>query len=199
MQLQDNINYDNEAAPEAADSFTQGTLTEAIEEWQLEEELIATIEEWTEEQIKLGTREFIKRLTIRMSQTLHGFCVLRALGYHAHLEQNGKPVKSLRQIAKHFSCSHQYVDKLTKDLQQQLGVDPAQNMQIETKTYSMEIKAPPGWLTIGQAIKEHKITRRDLKQIIEKHQIQTKPYKRLSKIMKADQVKAAIEKEKESF
>lgn len=199
LTLCDNINYNNEAAPEAADSFNQESLAEAIHEWQLDEELIATIENWVEEQVKLGTREFIKRLTIRMSQTLHGFCVLRALGYHAQLEQNGKPIKSLRQIAKYFSCSHQYVDKLTKDLQHQLGVDPAHSSEIETKTYSMEITAPQGYLTYGQAIKQHNITRRELKQIIDSYDIQTQPYKRNSKIVDADQLNTAVKNAKESI
>lgn len=194
LTLHDNINYESEAAPEAHDGFNQHQLHQAIDEWNLDEELIATIEQWAEEQIKLGTREFIKRLTIRMSQTLHGFCVLRALGYHAQLEHDGKPVKSLRQIAKYFQCSHQYVDKLTKDLQTQLGIDPAHNSEIETKTYSMEIEAPEGFLTFGQAIKKHQLTRRELKQIIQQHGITTQPYKRNAKIIPTEELTAAINK-----
>ena len=121
LSYTDQLDYNKEAAPEAGADSQQETLQTLCGRYGIPEDLIAEIEVWTDEQVKLGLREFIKRLTIKMSQSLHGFCVLRALGYHAHIESDGKTVKSLRQIAKHFGCSHQYVDKLTKDLESQLA------------------------------------------------------------------------------
>ena len=182
LQYNDFFDYKKEEAPEAADQFTQGTFEELCTFYELPEDLAAQIEIWVDDQIKLGVREFIKRLTVKMSQSLHGFCVLRALGYHAQIERNGVAVNSLRQIAKHFDCSHQYVDKLTKDLERQLGVQ-ADTLEIEKKTYSMKVDPPKGWLTYGQAMKEFGIKRTALLNLIKENQIPVKRYARNAKII----------------
>jgi hypothetical protein len=182
MQFNDFFDYTKEEAPEAADNFTQGSFEELCRFYDLPEDLAAQIEIWVDEQIKLGVREFIKKLTIKMSQSLHGFCVLRALGYHAQIESNGVAVNSLRQIAKHFNCSHQYVDKLTKDLESQLGVQ-ADTLEIERKTYSMTVEPPKGWVTYGQAMKTFGIKRTALLRIINENKIPVKNYARNAKII----------------
>lgn len=180
------IDYTSQHAPETHDSFDQDAFKELCEELELPEETIAIIEQWVDEQIKLGMREFIYKFTNKMSHSLHGFCVLRALGYHAHIEDaNGKPITSLRAIAKHFQCSHQYIDKLAKDLSEQLGVS-IDNILIETKTYSMEVTPPAGWITIGQILKRYKVTRNALWAMIEDRGLEVRKYRRRSKLIRVD-------------
>ena len=154
MSYTDALDYTAEQATEIENSIEQHTLVEIVNRYGFQEEMVAEIEEWVETQIKLGTAEFVKKLTMRMAQSLHGFCVLRALGYHAQVESGGQNITSLRQIAKHFGFSHQYVDRVTKDLQRQLDASGQNSLGIETKTYSMEVTAPPGFITLGQAIKK---------------------------------------------
>ena len=187
----DALDYGGEIAPEAVDSIQQESLSELCRNYDLPEDLVAGVERWADEQVKLGLREFIKRLTIKMSQSLHGFCVLRALGYHAHIESEGKTVKTLRQIGKHFGYSHQYVDKLTKDLERQLGVK-ADSLDIDRKTYTMTVTAPEGWLTLGEAIKTYGVTRQQLQDLITKHDIEVVAYKRKSKILQKKSLLAAL-------
>ena len=187
----DQLDYGKEAAPEQAEDSLQDTLYNLCANYDLDEDLVAQIELWADEQVKLGLREFIKRLTIKMSQSLHGFCVLRALGYHAHIESDGKTVKSLRQIAKHFGCSHQYVDKLTKDLEGQLGVQ-ADALDIEKKTYTMTVKPPAGFITLGNALKKYKLTRQQLQEVVDANNLGVVPYKRSSKILDEQKLQAAI-------
>ena len=178
--------YKSRQAPEAEGNFNQHNFEELISELELSEEIVGYIEGWLDEQIRLGMREFIFKLTNKMSRSLHGFCVLRALGYHAHLQDiNGKPITSLRAIAKHFQCSHQYVDKLTKDLSEQLGVK-IYNMQIEERPYSMKVTPPNGWVTIGHILKSYKITRGRLWSLINEHKVEVKEYYRKSKIVRED-------------
>ena len=186
----DALDYQRETAPECGADSNQTQLAELCEAYDLPEELVAQVESWTDEQIKLGLREFIKRLTIKMSQSLHGFCVLRALGYHAHIESDGKTVKSLRQIAKHFGCSHQYVDKLTKDLESQLGVT-VDALDIEKKTYSMTVTPPDGYITLGNALKEFKLTRQQLQEVID-NGVPVQNYHRKSKIIERTKLLAAL-------
>lgn len=186
------IDYTAQRAPETFDSFNQDAFEELCQELEIPEEEIALIESWVDEQIKLGMREFLFKFTNKMSHSLHGFCVLRALGYHAHIEDSeGKPITSLRAIAKHFECSHQYVDKLTKDLEQQLGLK-VDNLQIEQKTYSMKVIPPKGWVTIGQVLKQYSITRKSLWDAIHELGVVVKGYSRQSKIIHESDVKKII-------
>ena len=182
----DKHNYADEVSPigDFDCSTNQDALEELLKEYDLPDEVIAQLDEWVEEQVKLGLREFIKKLTIKMSQSLHGFCVLRALGYHAHIESDGKSVESLRQIAKHFKCSHQYVDKLTKDLQRQLGVS-IESLNIEKKNYSMTVKPPSGWITLGVAIRTYRVSRSRIQEAIS-NGVRCKNYKRKSKILRIE-------------
>ena len=192
IKYNSSVDYTKQKAPETHDSFDQDAFEELCRELEIPEESIATIEAWVDEQIRLGMREFIFKFTNKMSHSLHGFCVLRALGYHAHIEDNnGKPITSLRSIAKHFECSHQYVDKLTKDLEVQLGLK-IENRQIEQKTYSMKVDAPQGWMTIGQILKTHPITRKTLWLVIDDLGIVVKEHSRQSKIIKATDVQKII-------
>jgi hypothetical protein len=178
--------YKSRKAPEAEGSFNQHGLEELIRELELPEEIVGIIEGWLDEQIRLGMREFIFKLTNKMSRSLHGFCVLRALGYHAHLQsKDGTPITSLRAIAKHFKCSHQYVDKLSKDLADQLGVK-IYNAQIEERPYSMKVTPPKGWVTIGHILKSYEITRGKLWSIIKKNKVEVREYYRNSKIVRED-------------
>jgi hypothetical protein len=191
LSYTDQLDYAKEAAPEAGADSEQETLQTLCGRYGIPEDLIAQIEVWTDEQVKLGLREFIKRLTIKMSQSLHGFCVLRALGYHAHIESDGKTVKSLRQIAKHFGCSHQYVDKLTKDLESQLGVQ-ADALDIEKKTYTMTVNPPQGFITLGNALKKYGLTRQQLQGVVDANRLGVVPYKRSSKIIDEKKLQAAM-------
>lgn len=192
IEYTEDFTYDHEIAPENENSINQHTLASLVRELELTECVVAELEQWTDAQIALGVREFVRAFVQRLSQTLHGFCVLRALGYHAHIEANGKKIQSLRQIAKHFKCSHQYVDRLTKDLEKQLGMALPKALGIETKTYTMDVVAPKGWLTYGQAIKAHGITRKRLLKAINKNQLIVKPYKRGSKIVEAKALALAL-------
>lgn len=192
VEYTEEFTYDHEMAPEHDNNINQHTLADLVYDLGFDESVVAELEQWTEQQIKLGVREFVRAFVHRLSHTLHGFCVLRALGYHAHIENNGKQVRSLRQIAKHFKCSHQYVDRLTKDLEKQLGMALPKALDIETKTYTMDVVAPTGWLTYGQAIKTHNITRKRLLKAINKNQLVVKPYKRGSKIVNAQALAKAL-------
>ena len=189
------IDYTSQHAPETHDSFNQDAFAQLCDELEMHEEEVAVIESWVDEQIKLGMREFLFKFTNKMSHSLHGFCVLRALGYHAHIEDNkGKQITSLRAIAKHFECSHQYVDKLTKDLEQQLGLKVG-NLQIEQKTYSMKVIAPKGWMTIGQVLKKYKVTRKTLWQLLAQHKVKPLAFQRKSKIVKCKTIDEIFSKE----
>jgi len=189
------IDYTAQRAPETFDSYKQDSFAQLCEELEIPEEEIALIESWVDEQIKLGMREFLFKFTNKMSHSLHGFCVLRALGYHAHIEDSeGKPITSLRAIAKHFECSHQYVDKLTKDLEQQLGLK-VDNLQIEQKTYSMKVTPPDGWVTIGQVLKHYKVTRKTLWQLLAKHKVKPLAFERKSKIIETKTIEKIFLKE----
>lgn len=192
------VDYTAREAPEAQDSFDQDKFLELVRELDLPEEVVADLERWVDEQIRLGMREFIYKFTNKMSHSLHGFCVLRALGYHAHVEDSqGRPITSLRAIAKHFECSHQYVDKLTKDLEAQLGLK-VENMQIEQKTYSMKVEPPKGWVTIGQVLKTNRVTRKTLWVLIEENGIEVRPYQRKSKIVRVSDIRKILS-DKESI
>ena len=194
-----NIDYSHKIAPETEDSFDQDAFVELCKDVEMPEETIAIIEKWVDEQIRLGMREFIYKFTNKMSHSLHGFCVLRALGYHAHIEdQEGKPITSLRAIAKHFKCSHQYVDKLTKDLEVQLGLK-IENLQIEQKTYSMEVTPPKGWLTIGQILKSNEITRKALWDAVNDLGLKVERHSRQSKIIKETDVQKIIARARNLF
>lgn len=185
--------YDDELAPETSNNIDQHTIANLVQELGLPVETIETIQEWSDQQISLGVREFVRAFVQRLSHSLHGFCVLRALGYHAHIEANGVRVQSLRQIAKHFKCSHQYVDRLTKDLEQQLGVVmPSKSVEIEKKNYTMHITPPKGWLTYGQAMEYFKITRKRLLRVIKTNQLQVRSYKRGSKLVNIKEVTKAL-------
>ena len=194
MSYTDALDYSKEGAAEAADSITQGSLTEIITRYDYPEEMVAEIEEWTEDQIKLGTAEFVKKLTMRMAQSLHGFCVLRALGYHAQVESNGQNITSLRQIARHFGFSHQYVDRVTKDLADQLDATGKNSLGIETKTYSMEVTPPPGYITLGQALKKFKTTTLQIKRAMAQCKLEFKEIERGAKIVKEAKLKKALGK-----
>ena len=184
--------YKSKIAPEATGTFNQHQLEQLISELELEEEIVGQIEGWVDEQIRLGMREFIYKFTNKLSHSLHGFCVLRALGYHAYLEdKDGKPVTSLRAIAKHFQCSHQYVDKLIKDLNDQLGIK-IYNMQIEERPYSMKVDPPKGYITIGQILKNYKITRGRLWRLIEEEGVEVKEYERKSKIVRLKDIEQIL-------
>lgn len=185
----ENINYSKEIDPLSIDS---GTMQESLSLTDLPEDLLAEIETWVEEQISLGVKEFIKRLTFRLGQSLHGFCLLRALGYHAQIEAGGKPVKTLRQAAKHFKCSHQFLHRISKDLEAQLNIKTTQSLEIEKKTYSMKVTPPEGYITLGQAIKEFNLKRTNLNNLIKQHGVELKPYKRKSKILKRAELKKIL-------
>jgi hypothetical protein len=135
-----------------------------------------------------GMKQFIRKFTSILAKSLHGFCVLRALGYHVHVEHNGRPIKSLRQISEHFKCSHQLIHQLTKDFQKQLDVEGANSADIEKRTYSMIVNPPEGWITLGNAIKKYGINRGTLFRYLEKHNVEIKNYKRNSKIVRADAI-----------
>lgn len=169
-------------------STEQTQLEDIIEELDIPEEYVAELEEWVDGQIKQGTKEFIRRFTNILAKSLHGFCVLRALGYHVQLEHNGKQVKSLRQIADHFKCSHQLVHQLTKDFQKQLQTQGIKTNEIEKRTYSMNVVPPKGHITLGNAIKQSGMTRKAFLKWCEQKNIVIQDYKRNSKIIKVSTI-----------
>ena len=187
------ISHDHEA-PEHEDNINQHTLADLVYDLGLDESVVAELEQWTEQQINWVCGNLCGRLCIGYHTHYTG---LRIAGIELprHIENNGKQVRSLRQIAKHFKCSHQYVDRLTKDLEKQLGMALPKALDIETKTYTMNVVAPNGWLTYGQAIKTHNITRKRLLKAINKNQLVVKSYKRGSKIVNAQALAKALAKQ----
>jgi hypothetical protein len=139
-------------------------------------ELLPKLQAWADEEIRLGMCEFINRFLAKMSQNLHGFCLLRALGYDVMLEHEGKSIKSLRQMAEHFQVHHSYIHKLTKDLQTQIGLG-------KPKDYSTKVKPPKGYMTISQAMTHFGIDRLKLWEAIKRSGAKVKPYKMNSKLV----------------
>lgn len=169
-----------------------------MDELNIPEEYADQIEKWVDSQIKLGMKQFISRFIGLLSKSMHGFAVLRALGYHVNLTHKDKPIKSLRQIADHFKCSHQLIDQLTKDFEKQLGIKN-QSLEINKKRHSMKITAPKGWLTLGDATKKINITRRHLLRIIEEDGLEIKNYKRNSKLVKEKDILALVHLKKRKY
>lgn len=180
-------------------SEKQEDFQQIIEELDIPEEYVGDIENWVETQVMLGMKQFIKRFTSILAKSLHGFCVLRALGYHVHINHKGRPVKSLRQISDHFKCSHQLIHQLTKDFQKQLNIEGAKSNEIETRTYSMNVVPPKGWITLGNAVKKYNVTRRYLLKYIDKNGIELKSYKRNSRIVKAKDILPLEGKKKRKY
>ena len=139
--------------------------------------IVPDIEDLIDSQVRLGALEFINRFLAKMSRNLHGFCLLRALGYDVMLEHKGKSVNSLRQLADHFQVSHQYVDKLTKDYEKQIGLG-------KPNDFSNKVKPPDGYITIGQAIKKYKLKRLDMNIFFKETGCEAMSYKRNSKIIR---------------
>jgi len=154
----------------------QEDITNLLDLHDAPHELIPTLEDYIGEQTRLATLEFINRFLAKLSQNLHGFCLLRALGYDVMIEHNGKPVTSLRQMSDHFQVSHQYIHKLTKDYSEQIGMS-------KPKQYKSKVTAPEGYITLGDAMKKYKLTRHKLKQLIRATKAQVIQYKRNSKVM----------------
>ena len=156
----------------------------------LKEELRNDFETLCEHQIRQGVGEFISRLTFKMSESLHGFCVLRALGYVCKIVgADGKQITSLRSIAKHFNTSSQWIYKLTEDLKVCLGVEEdVPTLGITKKNYSMKIDVPIGYKTIGQTLDILKTNNKRLQKLIEEYDIQITPFKRGSKLLRNQDV-----------
>ena len=156
----------------------------------LKEELRNDFETLCEHQIRQGVGEFISRLTFRMSESLHGFCVLRALGYVCKIVgEDGKQITSLRSIAKHSNTSSQWIYKLTEDLKVCLGVEEdIPTLGITKKNYSMKVDVPSGYKTIGMIIKETGTNNKRLQKIILENNIDIKNHTRGSKLIKSSDV-----------
>ena len=192
----DALDYSTELATEiesSADVYS-ADIDAVVDQYDFNEELKKELKEdlqrHCEHQIRQGVAEFISRLTYRMSQSLHGFCVLRALGYVARIEgDNGKQVTSLRQIAKHFKTSSQWIYKLTEDLKRCLGVsDDVQSLGIVRKNYSMKVDVPKGYMTIGMICEELKTNNKRLQKLISENDIVQTPHTRGSKLIRIEDV-----------
>jgi hypothetical protein len=177
--------------PQAINANTQVDLADAIAPHIMPPEVMPMLEEYIAEQTKLSTLEFINKFLGKMSQNLHGFCLLRALGYDVMLEHNGKHVSSLRQLSEHFKVSHQYIHKLTKDYGEQIGLGVPK---------STSVQPPDGYATLANIMKKYSITRHKLKRIIQQTGATVMPYKRNSKIVQESLINNYIEKKiKESI
>lgn len=154
----------------------QEEIAHLLENYDAPPELIPVIEDYISDQTRIATLEFINRFLAKLSQNLHGFCLLRALGYDVMVEHNGKPITSLRQMSEHFQVSHQYIHKLTKDYSEQIGMS-------KPKQYKTRVTAPDGYITLGEAMKKYKLSRHKLKQLIKATKAQVISYKRNSKVM----------------
>ena len=178
-------------SPQAITS-TQVDLADALAPHSIPLEVLPLVEEHIEKQTKLATLEFINRFLSKMSQNLHGFCLLRALGYDVMLEHNGKHVSSLRQLSEHFKVSHQYIHKLTKDYSNQIGLGGRQSRNT--------VSPPDGYATLATIMKKYSITRHTLKKIIVQTGAKVMPYKRNSKIVQESLINSYLrEKKKESI
>lgn len=165
----------------------QDTLQSLLGPHDLDVSIIPIIEDYVDDQVRLGVLEFINRFLAKMSQNLHGFCLLRALGYDVTLEHNGKSVNSLRQLSDHFQVSHQYIDKLTKDYEKQIGLG-------KPKEYNPKVKPPDGYITIGQAMKKYKLKRNDMTNFFNATNCTAISYKRNSKIIPEGQLTSYLSK-----
>ena len=192
----DALDYSSELATEiesSADVYS-ADIDAVIDQYDfndsLKQELKEDLQRHCEHQIRQGVGEFISRLTFRMSQSLHGFCVLRALGYVCKIEgQDGKQITSLRQIAKHFKTSSQWIYKLTEDLKRCLGVsDDVQSLGILRKNYSMKVDVPSGYMTIGMICEELNTNNKRLQTLIAENNIEQIPHTRGSKLIRVEDV-----------
>ena len=192
----DALDYSSELATEiecSADVYS-ADIDAVVDQYDfnegLKKELKEDLQRHCEYQIRQGVGEFISRLTFRMSQSLHGFCVLRALGYVCRIEgQDGKQITSLRQIAKHFKTSSQWIYKLTEDLKRCLGVsDDVQSLGILRKNYSMKVDVPKGYMTIGMICDELNTNNKRLQKLIAENDIEQTPHTRGSKLIRCEDV-----------
>jgi len=192
----DALDYSSELASEieSSDDIYSADIEEVLDQYDfninLRQELQEDLQQLCEHQIRQGVGEFISRLTFRMSQSLHGFCVLRALGYVCKVEgEDGKQITSLRQIAKHFNTSSQWIYKLTEDLKKCLGVtEDVPTLGITKKKYSMKIDVPSGYKTIGMLIEEFGTNNKRLQKIILENKIKIKNHTRGSKLISEQDV-----------
>lgn len=168
---------------ETYNGYPQEKLEEIQKELDIPEEYIADIELWCEDQIKQGSKEFIRRFTSILAKSLHGYCVLRAMGYHVQIEHEGKAITSLRQMAKHFKCSHQLIHQLIKDFEKQLKFESFKTLEIETRTYTCTVEPPKGYITMGNAMKRTGMSRRKFLKYCEAKNITLKRYIRNSRIL----------------
>lgn len=192
----DALDYSSELASEiecSADVYS-ADIDAVVDQYDfnedLKQELKEDLQRHCEHQIRQGVGEFISRLTFRMSQSLHGFCVLRALGYVCRIEgEDGKQITSLRQIAKHFKTSSQWIYKLTEDLKRCLGItDDVQSLGILRKNYSMKVDVPTGFMTIGMICDELNTNNKRLQKLISENNIEQIPHTRGSKLVSCSDV-----------
>jgi len=179
--------------PQAINAETQVDLCDAIAPHVLPLEVMPLLEEHIEKQTKLATLEFINKFLGKMSQNLHGFCLLRALGYDVMLEHNGRHVSSLRQLSEHFKVSHQYIHKLTKDYSTQIGLDGAAGAKRNS------VQPPDGYATLATIMKKYSVTRHTLKKIISETGAKVMPYKRNSKIVQESLINSYIRKKNQGI
>ena len=200
MSFTDELDYSNELANQPAPGDLINNVTwlndagfmEIVERYGLPNEIAQELEEQFVEQSKKSLAEAIKRLTTRMAQNLHGFCVLRALGYHAQIESEGKEITSLRSIAKHFGVCHQYVDKVTNDMTRLLSTDAPKSLAIRTRKDNLKAKPPKGFITIGQAIKKFNITTFQINIAMKEAGLKFKKFTRGAKIVEEIKLKKAL-------
>lgn len=175
VQYDDSLLY-KQSPHKITEAPCQKTAPALLQELDLPLEYVPPLEEYIDRQVHLGTLEFINRFLSKLSKSLHGYCLLKALGYEVQIEAKGKHISSLREMADHFQVHHSYIHKLTEDLAAQIKAGTP-------KEYCRQVTAPTGYLTMTQIMQKYKLSKPKVQEVIKKANAQTMPYRKNSKIV----------------
>lgn len=170
----------------------QQTLATVLNKYSFNQKLQTELEEeifdFVETEIQNATLEFISRFFERLGKgSKIAYSVARALGFHVFLkDKDGNEIHSLNKIAEYWGCCPQLIDQLTKQIQQDLDIDPINNLKIQKKSYSYKVKSPDGYMTTGQAIEFLGISNKKLNGIISRLNIKKRDFSRGSKLISED-------------
>lgn len=190
VEYKDGFDYEQIQNPLFSESpTTKIDLESLLEDYgfseNLKNELVDELQQHIHNEIKSATLEFVNRFFEKLGRgSKLAYCVSRALGFKVFMkDKDGNEIHSLNEIAKYWNCSPQLIDQLSKQIKEDIDVDPIQNLGIEKKNYSYKVTAPEGYMTTGQVIKFLNISNKKLNSIIKRLKINKKDYIRGSKII----------------
>lgn len=194
VQYVDGFDYSGIQEPlTKSDCKIHSTLDDLLSNYSFNEELMQELKnelgEYVKNEVKNSTLEFVSRFFSRMGGSKVGYAVARALGFHVYIkDKDGNQIQSLNQIAEYFGCCPQLIDQLSKQIQEDLDIDPIKNLSIQTKNYSYKVDSPDGFMTTGEVLQFLGISNKKLSGIVKRLGIKKREYTRGSKLISEDDV-----------